>query len=164
MVYDRLREWHAPPKYQRHKSQQRLARAVSTPREDVQMHAALSSIGVFLDDLTEKAAWQLPVLQLDLDFQRLVAEALMAISSTSYDTRAVWEELRGMDDHVEAVISTFSVAMHPRVLSVLLRLLVQNQQTNPIERGAIRLVKGMICRKSSAHLQPSHPVSLLCAL
>ena len=164
MVYDRLKEWHAPPKYRRSKQRQRVARAVSTPPADVHFHAALSSIGVFLDDLTEKAMPHLPALEVNVDFQRIVAEALMAISSTSYDTRAVWRELSAMEDRVESMVGTFSVAIHPRVLSVLLRVLVQNQQTDETQRATIRAFRGMIWRKAIKSLQPSHPVASLCAL
>lgn len=163
MIYDRLREWQTPPKYRRVK-QQRITRMVNTPTSDMQLHATLSSIGVFLDYLSEKATWQIPALELDLDFQRLTAEALMAISSTSYDTKAVRQELSDMEERMAGIVGTFSVAMHPRVLSVLLRVLVQNQQTNDVQRGLVNAFRGMIGNKVSKSLRPSHPVSMLCAL
>lgn len=164
MVYDRLREWQAPAKYRRQRQPRRVARAVKTPPGDVQIHAALSSIGIFLDDCFEKASWPLPAFELDSAFQRLMAEALMAISSTDYDTAAIWRELRGMEQPVADIVKDWSSGMHPRVLSVLLRVLVQNQETSPTQRGLIRAFRRMVWKTAVEALQASHPVALLCGV
>ncbi|KAK5720943.1 hypothetical protein LTR15_006905 [Elasticomyces elasticus] len=141
-----------------------LTRSLNTPANIYDFHHALISVGAYLDVLTtlDHSTWA--VADQGTALQRLVASAHMALTTQQYDAKAIWVELSTLEPRAKSIISTLqNPAMHPRVLTALLRLLVDHSSATAPERAALKAIRRMFYNASRA-LPSSHPVPLLCSL
>lgn len=148
-------------------------RALNTPPEDYHLRKTLKAIQDFFNNLANKISGRcLEVHNLDkepaFELQRMAANTHQAIASEQYDTHATFVELRRLGARAENVLPKLDRdSMHPRVLTVLLRLIVDGtSKINGTDKqkqdtGILRTVKGLFERVAKAELFGDHPVVLL---
>ena len=166
MLRDRFREWHFPLKYNRARRDQRSALVSSAfpiASEERHLTATLSVVGSFLDELSSTGSWSHSSASQGLEIQRLAASAHMAISTYSSNCPARYAELVDLGDQTADAMFRCrnATTMHPRVLTALQRLLIDNRE-NGVESDALALVKKMFQVLADRQLPKQHPVRLLC--
>lgn len=175
MLYYRFSEWNFPPKYKRLAvSNDRThldlplvpTRALDLYGGSGKLHAALASVGNYLDDICEVKFWCLPGSTTWIEIQWLISSTHMAVNSVvqHHDVHAAWTELRAMESRVEQImLSLCNSVMHPRVLSALFRLLVNGSSCSDLQVRTLSVVRAMFAKVSKV-LPANHPVRMLCGL
>ena len=92
----------------------------------------------------------------------------MAISSQTYDSHQIWRQLGHLHAPVRDLMPKFRednlLTMHPRTLTVLLRLLVTSVSYGQWVSQTLENVKYMFWNVANETLQAAHPVRLLCGV
>lgn len=106
-----------------------------------------------------------------LEVQRVAANAHQAVASQRFSSQKTFEELRQLESRTEKVLPQLEMqSMHPRVLTVLLRLVVDSTSKADgtvkqyEESDILRLVKQLFKKVSTTKLFGWHPVALLCSM
>jgi hypothetical protein len=137
------------------------AAPLRTPGADYGLHVTMSSIGHYLDGLVTSSPLAWANAKHATELQKLVSNAHMAVMSQQYDTSAIWTELFALKARAETAIMSFQDGiMHPRVLTALLRLIVEGDTASEIERQALAAVRMMVAVACEA-LPVRHPLRLL---
>lgn len=175
MLYYRFSEWNFPPKYRRaivsKRRTSRILPFVPTRALDLygsseKLHTALASVGHYLDDICDVKFWRLPGSNNWIDIQWLISSTHMAVNSVAkhHDVHAAWTGFRALESKVERIMmSLCHIIMHPRVLSALLRLLIDGLSVSELQVRTITVVRSMFA-KISKFLPENHPVRMLCSL
>lgn len=141
------------------------SRALDIPFEEQHLHKTLTGIHHFLDNLVDECTWSIAVAQPALELQKLAADAHMAIASHSYNPEVMWAELGSLYSPLSAIMPMFHATfLHPRVFTVLLRLLVNGISRPMYESTTLEAVRFMFYLVSCQTLQPLHPIRLLCGM
>lgn len=135
---------------------------VSTAPEDRQINHTLKAVANYLNRLVENKTWSSAPSEPAFEIQRLAASAHQAIASQPYDTHATYVELSKLKHRAEEVFPSFWKAeMHPRVLTVLLRVLVNGCSAQQWESETLAWVKSVFRGVAKRELTDCHPVTLL---
>ena len=141
------------------------SRTPDTPVEEVHLQHTLSEIYRFLDRIVRNKSWLQAIEEPCYELQRLASDAHLAIASLTYDCRQVWRELGQLQSSAAALLPRFWKPcrnMHPRVLTILLRLLVDDCTRPLLETKTLEKVKNMFFFLAQDTLGSNHPVTLLC--
>lgn len=153
----------------------KLSRTPNIAKEDLPIRITVKAASNFYNLLLEERSAQRDALQPGpaLEVQSLAANAKLAIAAQAYDSRAIWKELSELQHSVTKVMPALSGRVfHPRVLTALLRLLVDGVSVPGAVSGFARsaeesktlaVVKLMFLKVARQYLGDRHPVTLLCA-
>lgn len=118
--------------------------------------------GFLLGDLDQEQAFEI---------QRLAANAHQAVGSQVYASHQTFADLQAVGAKAAEVLPALSMnSMHPRVLTVLLRLVVESTHgcignlKDQQEVDILRTIKALFKQISTTKLSGDHPVLLLCAM
>lgn len=118
--------------------------------------------GFHLNDLDQEQAFEV---------QRLAANAHQAVASQMYASHQAFADLQNVGSRAAHILPALDMnSMHPRVLTVLLRLVVESMYgcigdlKEQQEVDILRTVKALLKQISTTKLSSDHPVSLLCAI
>lgn len=118
--------------------------------------------GFLLGDLDREQAYEI---------QRLAANAHQAVGSQVYASHQTFADLQAVGAKAAEVLPALSMnSMHPRVLTVLLRLVVESTHgcignlKDQQEVDILRTIKALFKQISTTKLSGDHPVLLLCAM
>jgi hypothetical protein len=143
-------------------------RTPDTPREDCHLQMTLREVAGYIDRIVEADSWILRYEGPAFDLQKLAANAHMAISSQTYDCHHIWRELDQLRAPVCELMPRFGennlLTMHPRALTVLLRLLVNSVSFGQWGSQTLENVKYMFWIVANQTLRATHPIRLLCAM
>ena len=146
----------------------RPGRTPNTPREDCHLQMTLNEVAGYIDRIVEADLWILRYEEPAFELQKLAANAHMAISSQTYDCHHIWRELDQLYAPVCNLMPKFGennlLAMHPRTLTVLLRLLVNSVSFEQGGSQTLENVKYMFWIVANQTLQVAHPIRLLCGM
>lgn len=153
-----------------------LSRALDPAPGDRVMTKALRAMQNFFGNLAENI--QRGCLRPDdldkeqaFEVQRIVASAHQAVASQVYASHKTFADLKAVGERATEILPKLNISsMHPRVLTVLLRLIVpRTSGCNGLvkreeEADMMGVIKALFARVSTAQLFGNHPVSLLCVL
>ena len=143
---------------------QQPSKTPSTPTEEYQLTHTLSEIHHLLDRIVENRSWKSSIQEPCFELQKLAANTHMAISSQEHDCHQVWRELGQLEYSAKVLIPKFydpDRDIHPRVLTILLRLIVDGSSKPFWERKTLELVRGLFSAASWLSLGSNYPITLL---